>query len=73
MTARLQKTADEVSPLIKLHRRLEAFLQRHAFFFLVISIMVLFALILCLIYAVFGASFTGTEANAYYYHMEDII
>ena len=68
MAADLHKVHD-LTPMEKI----EAFLNRHALFFLMLSFITLCILIMLLIYAVFGASFTGTDANAYYYHMGDII
>lgn len=55
--------------------KMESWLQRHAPTLLTICIIILFLLIVALIVTIFSiyAAPTGTEANAYYYHLEDII
>ena len=57
------------------NERISAWLNRHAPLLLVIFIFLLFLLIVALIVALFNvaAAPTGTEANVYYYHLEDII
>lgn len=72
MVADLHKKT-QVSPFKSIFGRLEAFLERHAFFFLCVCMVILFLLVTMLIMVVFGASVTGTEANAYYNHLGDII
>ena len=53
----------------------EAWLQSHASILLFICIIVLFLLVMALIVALFNVSASplGTEANTYYYHLEDVI
>lgn len=70
--ARLQK--NDVHRLTP-NEKVEAWLNRHAPLLLVICIFLLFLLIVVLIVALFNvaAAPTGTEANVYYYHLEDII
>lgn len=68
MAADLHKVHD-LTPMEKI----EAFLQRHAFIFLMLSFITLCILIMLLIYAVFGAKPSVTDSNGYYYHLKDII
>ena len=70
--ARLQKQ-DDIHRYKSLSGRLEAFLNRHAFFFLFLFIVILCVLVTVLLYTLIGVNATGTEATAYYYHLEDII
>ena len=72
MAADLHKKTD-VSPLTEMKIKMEAFLQRHAFIFLMFSFIILCILIMLLIYAVFGAKPSVTDSNGYYYHLKDII
>lgn len=72
MAARLQKQ-DDIHRYNSLPGRIEAFLNRHAFFFLFLFIVLLFVLVIVLLYTLIGVNATGTEANTYYYHLEDII
>ena len=72
MAARLHKTSD-VHRLTSLSDKVEAFLNRHALFFVCICMIILFALITVLFYTIIGVSATSTEANAWYYHLEDIV
>lgn len=55
--------------------RWEAWMQRHAPIIIIICLIILFALIVGLIAAMFtvAATPTGTEANVYYYQLERII
>ena len=73
MPADLHKQTNEVHRYNSLSGRIEAFLNRHAFFFLFLFIVLLFVLVIVLLYTLVGVNATGTEANTYYYHLEDII
>ena len=73
MPADLHKQTNEVHRFNSLSGRIEAFLNRHAFFFLCLFMVILFVLVLVLLYTLIGVNATGTEANTYYYHLEDII
>ena len=68
--ARLQKQQEE-SMLTSLFEKIEAFLMRHASFFLAISLIVLMALFIFLCYAICGIS--ATESGTLYNHWEEII
>ena len=58
------------------HRGIEAYLQRYAPFFLIMCIIVLVLLVIALAMALTGVrayQLTGTEANAMYNHLGDIV
>ena len=51
--------------------KIEAFLNRHAFFFICVCLVILFALLTALAYAIVGVS--ATDSGVLYNHLEDII
>ena len=54
----------------------ESTLQRYAPYLLIVCLIILTLLIFALVFTVMGASassLTGTEANGYYYHLEELI
>ena len=67
---RLRKE-DNVSPLINLNRKLEAFILSHASFFLSIFIIIGLILFVVLCYAIIGVS--ATESGTVYNQMRNII
>ena len=73
MAARLSK--NDVHSL-SFSDKVEAFLNRHAIFFICVCMIILFVLVTVLIYTIFGVSaahVTGTESNVYYYGLKDIV
>ena len=62
---------NNVSPFDLLCGRIEAFLLRHASFFLIIAVIVLMALFIALCFALCGSG--ATESGVVYNHLEEVI
>lgn len=76
MPADLHRKEDNAPFLINLKVRFEAWVTPYAPFFLIMSIIVLVLLVIALAMALTGVhayQLTGTEANAMYNHLGDIV
>lgn len=76
MPADLHRKEDDAPFLINLKVRFEAWVTPYAPFFLIISIIILIVFIIALAMALTGVrayQLTGTEANAMYNHLGEIV
>lgn len=76
MPADLHKQSSDKSPFELIDKKLEAWVNAHAFILFILSLSVLAVLIIALVMALTGVhayQLTGTEANLQYNHLEQII
>ena len=77
MPADLHKqSSDKISPFELIDKKLEAWVNAHAPILFILSLLLLVFLVIALIMAITGVQayqLTGTEANAMYNHLGDIV